>query len=35
MASIACDKSKKANQQAKRANKQGKHTKGGVYEGQM
>ena len=28
MASTACDKSKKANQLAKRANKQGKHTKG-------
>ena len=28
MASIACDKIKKANQQAKRANKQGKHIKG-------
>ena len=28
MASIKCDKRKKANQQAKKANKQGKHTKG-------
>ena len=35
MASMACDKSKKANQQEKRANKQGKHTKWGTREGKM
>ena len=35
MASTARDKRKKGNQQPKSANKQGKHTKWGVREGQL